>query len=33
MNVSMQSIGYDPSKCPLGKLSELTIKDGYTVLN
>ena len=29
----MKEIGYDPSKMPLGKLADETIKDGYKVLN
>jgi len=29
----MKEIGYDPTKMPLGKLGENTIKKGYQVLN
>lgn len=28
----MKEIGYDPKKCPLGKLGQDTIKDGYKIL-
>lgn len=30
---AMKEIGYDPRKCPLGKLADSTIKEGYNALN